>query len=118
MLVDERVAVADCGVGTNLASGKDWARNNVPVRVNQIALVGGSNIFDCALELSYGTVKVAHFFSTKGVASGYLDILEDDKFFLSSQKVCYPKSQINLEVISAPQTSPIRYMLNIQEVRR
>ena len=46
MLVDEIVTAANATVGTNLASGKDWARNNVPVRVTQVALVGGSALFD------------------------------------------------------------------------
>ena len=115
-IVMEKYAGATPVVGYNLAAGMDWAKHNVPVRITQIGLIGSTAIGDTEIDVYYGTTKIANFHNSK---SADLVMTKPHKFWMSSQRVCYPNSRINIEVVKENcGANALLLFLNIQEVRR
>jgi hypothetical protein len=113
VIVFEQYAVADCAVDKNMATGKDWSKNNVPVKITQIGLTGANAVAEMEVDIYYGTTKIANFHNT---ATG-LEVQKINRFWVSSKKTCKKGERINIEVISAPTVSPVMLFLNLAEVR-
>ena len=105
------IAVADAGVGKNLADGKVWQKGKRVRQVKRIGLSGSAAIGDTKLSISYGTVKVAEVLNTD---TG-LDVDKTKMYWLSTKFVSPRETPINVIVDDAPATSPIMLVLDIKE---
>ena len=65
MIVTKRITAANFALGENIAAGEDWAKNNVPVRITQVGLVGSAAIADCKCEIFYGTTHIADVWNSE-----------------------------------------------------
>jgi len=109
MLIMKTYSSSEGVLGANLAEGQVWQKSSRRRRIVRMGLIGGSNACDSAVDVFYGTQKIAHLenFHTSGLGKDHL-------LWHSSKVVCYPNTPINVIVTDAF-PSNVTLVLDIQE---
>lgn len=109
MLVNEYYASS--AVDINLAAGKDWAKSPRARKITRMALHGGAAVLDAAVDVFYGTEKIAHLinFSTAGATKPVW-------IWHTSMLICPPDTPISVVVTDAFAATKTILSLDIKEL--
>jgi hypothetical protein len=106
MRVDEIIASTTAILNANLAGGKIWEKSTRPRKLVKVALLGSTAVGDAAVDISFGTMKVAHIVNT----SVTIGVLKTNSYWNSSRLVCPAGTPISVVVTDAFEATAQLYM--------
>ena len=93
----ECINYATAALGENLADGQDWERSGKTRQIKRIGFIGGSAVADTAIEIYYGTTKIAKVYNT--VTGQFWT--NDNLYWMSTQLKCFGNVPIKVMVVDA-----------------
>ena len=112
--IEDTVAAATAAVGYNLAQGKYYQTAARLRRIVAFGLTGSVNPGYTAVEIFYGTTKIAEVRNSAGGAN--VTPKKDDMKVLNSDLMAEPGEPLNLLVKVAPGTNALFWAFDLEEI--
>jgi hypothetical protein len=109
--MEDSIAAASATVGTDLCDGNHFQQVGYNRALTGIAITGSAAAGDTKLALFVDTVKIGEYFNT----TTDFPLLDAHKRSLGGNLVP-AGTQIHLEVIDAPSTNPINFIIEFAEL--
>lgn len=108
---DDTVAAASAGVGTDLFSGKSYAKKPTRRHLTGFGVVGGNAINESKVNLIVGGVDEGTYLNTNSGVSGI-----PDEMLRKLDIGVLENELIECKVVTAPTVSPIVWRLEIEDL--